>query len=113
MSRAERPAVKNGDRIAARDISEALTRAPFIYTYGATQVFTSDGRTTYTEYGSPTLGEWGVDDQGQFWSFWPPSYRATYDVFWMTDTDGDVVGIRFAELNRGATSEGRYTPRPA
>jgi hypothetical protein len=110
MSRAEGPAVKNGDRIDAGDIAEALTRAPFTYTDGATQVFTRDGRTTYTENGSPTSGKWGVDDQGQFWSFWPPTYRATYDVFWITDADGDVVGIRFTELNRGATSEGRYTP---
>ena len=39
------------------------------------------------------------------------AYRATYDVFWITDADGDVVGIRFTELNRGATSEGRYTSK--
>lgn len=53
MSRAEGPAVKNGDRIDAGDIVEALTRAPFTYTDGATQVFTRDGRTTYTENGAP------------------------------------------------------------
>ncbi|SDL04139.1 hypothetical protein SAMN04487916_105133 [Arthrobacter sp. ov407] len=103
--------VKNGDRIDAGDITEALTRAPFTYTDEATQVFTRDGRTTYTENGSPTSGKWGVDDQGQFWSFWPPTYRATYDVFWIADAVGDVVGVRFTELNRGATSEGRYAPR--
>lgn len=108
MSGAEEPTVKNGDRIDARDIAEALTRAPFTYTDEATQVFTRDGRTTYTENASPTSGEWGVDDQGQFWSFWPPTYHATYDLFWITDADGEVVGVRFAELNRGATSEGRY-----
>lgn len=103
--------VKNGDRIDAGDITEALTRAPFTYTDEATQVFTRDGRTTYTENGNPTSGKWGVDDQGQFWSFWPPTYRATYDVFWIADAVGDVVGVRFTELNRGATSEGRYAPR--
>ena len=110
MSRAERPAVKNDDPIAARDISEALTTAPLTYTDGATQVFTCDGHTTYTEHGSATSGTWGVDAQGRFWSFWPPTYRATYDVSWITDGEGDAVGIRFTECNRGATSEGRYTP---
>lgn len=110
MSRAKRPAVKNGDRIDAGDIAEALMREPFTYADGATQVFTPDGRTTYTENGSLTFGEWGVGAQGQFWSFWPPAYRATYDVSWITDAD-DVVGIRFTELNRGVTSEGRYSPK--
>jgi hypothetical protein len=108
MSKAERPPVRNGDRIDAGDIAEALTRAPFAYADGATQVFTPDGRTTYSENGSPTLGEWGVNAQGEFWSFWPPTYRATYDVSWITDAD-EVVGIRFTDTNRGATSEGRYT----
>jgi hypothetical protein len=112
MSKAARPAVKSGDRIDAGDIEEALTRAPFTYTDGATQVFARDGRTIYTENGHPMSGKWGVDDQGQFWSFWPPAYRATYDVFWITDADVDVAGIRFTELNRGATSEGRYTSKP-
>ena len=76
MSRAEGPTAKNGERIAAADVADALTRAPITYADGATQVFTRDGRTTYTESGSPSSGEWGVDDQGQFWSFWPPTYRA-------------------------------------
>jgi len=111
MSRAEGPTAKNGERIAAADVADALTRAPITYADGATQVFTRDGRTTYTESGSPSSGEWGVDDQGQFWSFWPPTYRATYDVFWTTDADGHVVGIRFTELIRGPTFEGRYTPK--
>jgi hypothetical protein len=102
--------VKNGDRIDAADIAEALTRAPFTYTNGATQEFTRDGRTTYTEDGGDTFGKWGVDDQGQFWSFWPPNYRATYDVYWITDAEGVVSGIRFSERHRGGTSEGRYTP---
>ena len=110
MSRADGPAVQNGGLINAGDIAEALTRAPLTYAYGATQVFTRDGRTTYTENGSATFGEWGVDAQGQFWSFWPPTYRATYDVFWITDADCDVVGVRFTDLSSGATSEGRYAP---
>jgi len=111
MSRAEGSAVKNNERIAAAHVAEALTRAPFTYTDGATQVFTPDGRTTYTENGRPSSGEWGVGDQGQFWSFWPPTYRATYEVFWITDTHGEVVGIRFTELDRRETFEGRYTSK--
>lgn len=107
MSRADGPAVKNRGRINAGDIAEALTRAPFTYADGATQLFTHDGRTTYTENGSETFGEWGVDAQGQFWSFWPPTYHATYDLSWITGAD-DAVGIRFTELHGGATSEGRY-----
>ena len=77
MSRAEGPTAKNGERIAAADVADALTRAPITYADGATQVFTRDGRTTYTESGSPSSGEWGVDDQGQFWSFWPPTCAST------------------------------------
>ena len=46
MSRTEGSAVSNGDRINAADIAEAVTRAPFTHTDGATQVFTHDGRTT-------------------------------------------------------------------
>ena len=112
MSRAEGSVVKDGERIDADDIAEALTRGPFTYTDGATQVFTRDGRTTYTEDGGRTSGRWGVDAQGQFWSFWPPTYRATYDLYWITDADGDVVGVRFTEHDREGTSEGRYTPKP-
>jgi len=104
--------MKNGERIVAADVEDALTRAPFTYTDGATQVFTRDGHTIYTENGIPTPGEWGVDDQGRFWSFWPPTYRATYDALWMTEANGEVVGIRFTELDRGVTFEGRYAPRP-
>lgn len=110
MSRAETSAKANDDRIAAADVAEALTRAAFTYADGATQVFTPDGRTTYTENGNPSSGEWGVDDQGKFWSFWPPTYRAAYDLLWITGAVGEVVGIRFSELNRGSTFEGRYSP---
>lgn len=104
MSRTEGPAVSHGDRINAAGIAEAATRAPFTYTDGATQVFTHDGRTTYVRKGSQSSREGGVDDQGRFWSFWPPTYRATYDVSRITGADGDVAS---REL-RGAF-EGRYT----
>ena len=112
MSNTARPGVKSGDRIDAGDIAEALTRAPFTYTDGATQVFARGGHTTYTEDGHTTSGKWGVDDQGHFWSFWPPTYRATYDVFWITDANAGAVGIRFTDLNRGVSSEGRYISKP-
>jgi hypothetical protein len=110
VSETEGPTPRNGDRINRRDIPDALTRAPFTYADGATQVFKRDGRTTYIENGSPTSGEWGLNDQGQFWSFWPPTYRAAYDVFWITEA-GTVIGVRFVELGRDATSDGRYGPQ--
>lgn len=99
------------DRIHPDDIVEALTGAPFVYADGATQVFTTDGETTYIEHGSQTHGQWGVDEHGRFWSFWPPDYRAEYDVFWLADTTG-ISGVRFVDRTSGATSAGRYTPQP-
>ncbi|MFD5213330.1 hypothetical protein [Microbacterium sp. NPDC058345] len=99
---------EDGDRIAPDAVVEALTRAPFAYTDGTAQVFTADGRTTFTERnGATTSGEWGVDEKGRFWSFWPPSYRAEYDVSWVID-EGETVGVRFVELARGTISVGRY-----
>ena len=56
------------------------------------QAFEADGRTTYVENGRPTRGEWYVDDDGHFGSFWPPSYRASYDLRWMVE-DGAIVGL--------------------
>jgi hypothetical protein len=105
--------VVDGNRIDPADIAAALTRAPFVYADGATQVFTPDGRTVYTENGTDSSGEWKVDDDGRFLSFWPPSYYVTYDVSWIAGPDGDAVGIRFADANRGTTFDGRYAPRPA
>lgn len=112
MSIVEESPVSGGTPVGAADIAAAVTRAPFTYGDGATQVFTADGRTIYTERGSTTSGTWGVDDRGRFWSFWPPAYRATYDLVWIADADV-AVGIRFTELGRGETFEGRYTPSPA
>lgn len=107
MSAAEGSGLHNGAPIDAADIADALTRAPFTYADGATQVFTPDGRTTYTEIGGPTYGQWGVEPSGEFWSFWPPSYRATYDVYWIVEA-GEAVGVRFTVRDRGTTSDGRY-----
>lgn len=111
MSRTERPAVSHGDRINAADIAETVTRAPFTDTDGATQVFTHDGRTTYVEKGSQSSGgEWRAGDQGRFWPFWPPTYRATYDASWITGADGDVVSGESRRDVRGtAHSRARLT----
>jgi hypothetical protein len=113
MSTTESPAVRDGDRINPADIAAALTRAPLTYADGATQVFTPDGRTVYTENGTRSSGEWKVDDDGRFRSFWPPSEYTTYDVSWIAGPNGEAVGIRFASPNRGTTFDGRYTPRLA
>lgn len=110
MSNTDSPGVIDGDRIDPADIAAALTRAPFTYDDGATQVFTPDGRTVYIESGARSSGKWKVDDDGRFQSFWPPSYYATYDVSWIVGPDGEAVGIRFQDLDRGATFDGRYTP---
>jgi hypothetical protein len=113
MSTTEAPAVTDSGRIEAADLAAALTRAPFAYIDGATQVFTPDGRTVYTENGTQSSGQWKIGDDGRFQSFWPPSEYTTYDVSWLAGRDGKVVGVRFADPNRGTTFDGRYTPELA
>ena len=76
---------EDGAAVAAADIPKAVTARRLVYTDGATQVFTADGKTTYTERGGDSPGEWYLDDQGRFCSFWPPSYRACYALRWMVD----------------------------
>ena len=66
----------------------------------------------YLEERPSTEGEWYVDDDGRFCSFWPPSYRACYDLYRMVE-HGRVVGIQFAELLGGSTFEGRFGPTVA
>ena len=78
-----------------------------VFSDGATQVFEAGGRTTYVENGRPTSGEWYVDDDGHFGSYWPPSYRARYEVRWMVE-DGVIVGLRFTELGKGSRFDSRY-----
>ena len=99
--------VSDHDPVAAEHIQRALTAGELVFPDGATQVFEADGGTTYVENGRPTRGEWYVDDDGHFGSFWPPSYRAHYDLRWMVE-DGAIVGLRFTELGRGSTFDGRY-----
>ena len=99
--------VSDDDPVAPALIQRALTAGQLVFADGATQVFDVDGATTYVEHGRPTRGQWYVDDDGRFGSFWPPSYRARYDLRWMVE-DGGVVGLRFTELGRGSRFDGRY-----
>lgn len=99
--------VSDGDPVAPEWIPRALTAAELVFDDGATQVFDAGGGTTYVEGGRPTRGEWYVEDDGAFGSFWPPSYRARYDLRWVVE-DGAVVGLRFVEQGRGSRFEGRY-----
>lgn len=97
----------DGVAVVAADIPKAVTAGRLAYADGAAQVFTIDGRTTYTEPGGDSSGEWYIDDQGRFCSFWPPSYRACYALRWMVE-DSQIVGLRFTGLSDGVTFEGRY-----
>src|SRR5262249_14717967 len=107
MSTSKASAVKNGDRIDPADIPNALTRAPFTYTDCATQVFTSDARTVYTQNGEPSSGEWKVDEDGRFQSFWPPSEYTNYDTTWIAGPNGEAIGIKFTDPIKGVTFDGR------
>jgi hypothetical protein len=97
----------DGAAVAAADVPTAVTAGRLVYADGATQVFTIDGKTTYTERGGDSAGEWYVDDQGRFCSFWPPSYRACYALRWIVE-DTRIVGLRFTGLRDGVTFDGRY-----
>jgi hypothetical protein len=99
--------VDDGAAVAATDIPKAVTAGRLVYTDGATQVFTTDGKTTYTERGGDSAGEWYVDDQGRFCSFWPPTYRACYTLRWKVE-NARIVGLSFTGLTDGVTFEGRY-----
>ena len=99
--------VSDGDVVVPALVPRALTAGGLVFSDGATQVFEVDGGTTYVEGGRPTRGEWYVDGDGRFGSFWPPSYRASYELRWMVE-DGAIVGLRFTELGRGSRFDGRY-----
>ena len=111
MSTTDTKGVRDGDRVLPEQIPVALTTASFVYTDGATQVFTPDGRTTFREHGTSTEGEWGVEADGRFWSFWPPSYRGVYDLTWIVDSTGKAAGVRFADVRHGGSSEGLYVTK--
>jgi hypothetical protein len=100
-------AVADGDPVRTEHIATALTAGSFAYDDGATQTFEPGGGTTYVEHERRSHGEWYVDSEGRFCSFWPPSYRACYDLHWIVE-NGSVVGLRFTELERGSVFVGRY-----
>jgi hypothetical protein len=99
--------VANGDLVLASQMAEALTAAGLRFEDGATQVFTADGKTTYVEQGRSSVGEWSVIDDGEFSSFWPPSYRATYALRWIVEA-GAVTGLSFTHEETGDRFCGRY-----
>ena len=103
----ENLAVADGDPVRTEHIATALTAGSFTYGDGATQTFELGGGTTYVEHERRSDGEWYVDSEGRFCSFWPPSYRACYDLHWIVE-DGSVVGLRFTEFERGSVFVGRY-----
>lgn len=98
---------RDGDPVAADRIPAALTAGEFIYDDGATQTFSPSGTTKYVEGGQPTSGEWYLDDDGHFWSFWPPTERTRYELTWLVE-EGRVKGIRFTGLDNKLTFVGRY-----
>jgi MOSC domain-containing protein YiiM len=99
-----RPA--DGDPVTPELIPAALTAGRFGYDDGATQEFTRDGATTYTEHGRMTEGTWYVDGQS-FCSFWPPSYTGCYDITWLVE-GGEISGLRFIDQRSRKQFIGRY-----
>ncbi|MGP4086643.1 hypothetical protein [Streptomyces sp. KR55] len=98
---------EDGAPVPAGEIPAALTAGRLVYSDGATQTFDSDGATRYFESGRESEGTWSVDEDGHFCSFWPPSYRASYDLRWVVE-GGEVVGLRFSDLRSGSRFDGRY-----
>lgn len=99
--------VADGDPVLAEHVPIAVTAGGLIYGDGATQTFEPSGATTYVEYGRETQGEWYLDDSGRFCSFWPPTYRACYDLSWIVD-EGRITGLRFMDRGRGSSFDGLY-----
>ena len=100
--------VVDGEAVAASLIPRAVTAGELLYDDGATQTFDVNGDTSYVEAdGRPTRGQWYVDEDGRFCSFWPPTYRACYGLLWIVEGD-EIVGLSFTELGRGTRFDGRY-----
>jgi hypothetical protein len=99
--------VADRDPVRTEHIATAVTAGNFIYDDGSTQTFEPGGDTTYVEREQRSRGKWYVDREGRFCSFWPPSYRACYDLHWIVENDR-AVGLRFTELGRGSVFVGRY-----
>jgi hypothetical protein len=100
--------VDDGEPVAASLIPRAVTACELLFDDGARQAFDVNGETTYVESdGRPTHGEWYVDEGGRFCSFWPPTYRACYDLLWIVERD-EIVGLAFTEPGSGTRFDGRY-----
>lgn len=99
--------VADNEPVRAEHMTAALTAGALVFGDGATQVFTADGRTTFVERGRPSAGEWWVEGDGEFGSFWPPSYRATYSLHWRVES-GRITGLTFIETGGGSRFEGRF-----
>jgi hypothetical protein len=101
--------VVDGEPVAAPLIPRAVTAGELLFDDGARQRFDANGDTRYVEAdGRPTHGNWCVDEDGRFCSFWPPTYRACYRLLWIVEDD-EIVGLSFTELGRGTRFDGRYT----
>jgi hypothetical protein len=99
--------VVDGEPVSPFLIPRAVTAGELRYDDGATQTFDANGDTRYVEAdGRPTQGKWNVDEDGRFCSFWPPSYRACYGLYWIVEGD-EIVGLSFSEPG-GARFSGRY-----
>jgi hypothetical protein len=100
--------VVDGEPVAAALIPRAVTAGELVFDDGATQTFDTNGATRYVEAdGRPTQGQWYVDEDGRFCSFWPPTYRACYGLLWIVER-GEIVGLSFTEQGRGTRFDGRY-----
>ncbi|OLS97714.1 hypothetical protein BJF90_42300 [Pseudonocardia sp. CNS-004] len=99
--------VADGGPVPPEQIATAVTAGEIAYADGSTQTFEPGGATTYVEHGRRTQGEWYVDGEGRFCSFWPPDYRACYDLHWVVE-NGRAAGLRFTERGRGSVFDGRY-----
>ena len=117
MQGLEEVKVVDGESVATSLIPRAVTAGELLFDDGATQTFDANGDTRYVEAnGRPTQGEWYVDDDGRFCSFWPPTYRACYALLWIVEGQ-EIVGLSFTEPGRGTRFDGRYRtlahgPRP-
>lgn len=100
--------VVDGEPVAASLVRRAVTAGELLYDDGATQAFDVSGDTRYVEAdGRPTHGRWYVDDDGRFCSFWPPAYRACYELRWIVEGD-EIVGLSFTDSGPGTRFDGRY-----
>jgi hypothetical protein len=99
--------VADGDLVLAKDMPGALTAGTLVFEDGARQTFAADGTTTYVEQGGTTRGEWSIVRDGEFSSFWPPDYRASYTLRWIVE-GGAVTGLSFIHAGRGDRLDGRY-----